>query len=77
MLTTLGRTGERMLFAPDGAVYVWHDDCLHYPKELAWLINRVDLVIKPFSWLYGPMTGVNWRDIILDHAAEDRFNRIN
>lgn len=40
-----GRTTRQMEAAPEGAVYVWCEDALTYPRRLAEHLGRTDLVI--------------------------------
>lgn len=49
----IGRTTQQMMGAPPpvGAVYVWCNSELHYPKMLAHGLQRDDLVVRPMSWL--------------------------
>lgn len=66
-----GRTTAAMKAAPKGAVYVWVNHHLDYPKYLARKLDREDLVIVGPDWL----TDRKWRGrvfpgIIKDHAAE-------
>jgi hypothetical protein len=64
-------TTKQMLAAPIGAVYVWCNDRLHYPKSLAETLGRTDLEIKPLSWLrHDNLAGRKLSGIVLDHACE-------
>jgi len=70
-----GRTTQQMLDAPSGAVYLWHNYDLHYPRKLAKSIGRDDLVIKGLSWL----TPQNVRatkpcHVVVDHYAASRLS---
>lgn len=65
-----GRTTKQMLEAPHGAVYVWVNGALHYPKDLAHRAGRKDLVIVAPAWMEGDRwRGIHAPDVILDHAA--------
>lgn len=47
-----GRTMRQMKDAPRGAVFVWCNAHLSYPRRLAKAIGRDDLlVVVPLSWL--------------------------
>lgn len=63
-----GVTTEQMQSAPHGAIYIWCNSELSYPKNLARALHREDLEIRPLSWanergLHGT------RPIVIDHAA--------
>lgn len=65
-----GKTTEQMKEAPEGAVFIWCNDNLWYPRDLAKRLQREDLRIKGISALdrfelYGLRV-----PIIVDHAAE-------
>ena len=67
-----GYTTRQMQSAPEGALFVWCNYDLTYPKMLARYLNRKDLIIK------GPdifNDGAIWlkghnKPLILDHACE-------
>ena len=66
-----GRTTKQMLAAPKGAVYIWPNSHLYYPKHLAIDLGRADLIIRGaevfdtnFFFLGGHFSG-----LILDHAV--------
>ena len=46
-----GITTRAMLAAPHGVVYVWPNQKLLYPRQLAEFLKRDDLVIVGPSWL--------------------------
>ena len=65
-----GATTQQMLDAPHGAIYVWVNSNVDYPKNLARNIGRDDLKIVPRAWL----TSNNWigrklTGIVVDHAV--------
>lgn len=65
-----GRTATQMNAAPIGAVFVWCNERLDYPKSLAVLLNRSDLKLVAPDWLIDRWSGL--RDVsavIIDHAA--------
>ena len=67
-----GRTTKQMQLAPKGAVFVWVDACLSYPKHLASLLRRQDLLIVSPSWLEYPggYLGKRLTGLVLDHAVD-------
>lgn len=75
-----GRTTKQMERAANGAVFVWINDSLDYPKALARKIGRADLEIIPASRLtrdfvsqrciIGRLEPVS---IVIDHHAEGRL----
>lgn len=46
-----GRTTQAILAAPKGAVYVWVNNRLEYPKALAHKLGRDDLKIVSPEWI--------------------------
>ena len=46
-----GRTTQQMIAAPHGAVFVWCNSNITYPKMLAQDLRRDDIVVRPLSWL--------------------------
>lgn len=63
-----GRTTKQMLQAPQGALYIWVNDHLYYPKELAKELGRDDLTIISPN-LLGYQRGRQYPAVILDHAC--------
>ena len=66
-----GRTTLQMIAAPHEAFYVWVNSHYHYPKALAFGLNRADLVFlnganmrHSIERLYGTS-----RAVVVDHAA--------
>lgn len=66
-----GRTTKQILAAPQGAVFVWTNAYLSYPKHLAFSLGRQDLLIVPPLWLEHPggYIGRKLTGLVLDHAA--------
>lgn len=73
-----GRTARQMMEAPKGAIFVWCNESLDYPKKLAvylgiWQgrMGSVNLRIVRPSWLQEPGNLAQCRKdcIILDHAC--------
>ena len=68
-----GHTTCQMLIAPKGAVYVWLQQYMSYPRDLARYLGRDDLTFQGPSWLNhvrnsGPI-------VILDHATVPRLTK--
>jgi hypothetical protein len=65
-----GLTTRAMQCAKRGAVYVWLNDRLEYPRELARRLGREDLVIVGPSWLTDRRwLGLTFPEITQDHAT--------
>lgn len=68
-----GRTTAQMKGALRGAVFVWVNHKLSYPRDLARKIGRDDLEIVSPDWLDRlGFAGRDLTDIVVDHAAELR-----
>lgn len=66
-----GATSRAMNAAPKGAHYVWVNEHLGYPKDLARRLGRADLVIVSPGWFQGDRwRGIQFKAIVLDHATE-------
>lgn len=65
------RTTDAIRSAPHGAVYVWCNDCLDYPKSVAARLGRADLRILPVSVLGegGIRLSGLARPVVVDHAV--------
>lgn len=68
----LGRTSRQMIDAPNEAIYVWPTEDLDYPRDLALHLGRLDLTIRPRSWLRYGLRGHRRGPVILDHELVDR-----
>lgn len=67
----VGATNVAMLEAPIGAVFIWADNELAYPRKLASKLSREDLEIVGPEWLANRRwTGRDLNDIVVDPAAE-------
>lgn len=65
-----GATTRQMQAAPQGALFVWVNHRLGYPKDLARKLGRADLEIVPPSYLEGDQfRGRTFSGIVIDHAA--------
>lgn len=66
-----GRTAEQLNNAPKGAVFVWCNDRIAYPRDLADSLERKDITVRPLSWLQKQyVIGIRPVHVIVDHAAE-------
>lgn len=64
-----GVTQRQMLAAPLGAVFVWCNSRISYPRDLARAIGREDLEIQPASWLTcRSVAGRRFSGVVVDHA---------
>lgn len=63
-----GTTTLQMKTAPVGAVFVWPNSHLEYPKGLARSLGRDDLRIESPSFFDGRWHGLR-KPVILDHAT--------
>lgn len=68
-LRDTGQTTEQMQGAPLGAVYVWCNTRLYYPRCLARFLRREDLVIVSPDWLDRSAIGRPTSGLVVDHAA--------
>lgn len=66
-----GTTTGQMQNSPKGAVFVWVNHHLDYPRQLARKLKRDDLKIVSPEWLSDPMrwAGLELSALVLDHAA--------
>src|SRR4051812_43787764 len=63
------RTTNLMRYAPDMAVFVWCNDHITYPQELALSMDRPDIKVVPLLALErGCLLGLD-RFVTIDHAA--------
>lgn len=67
-----GRTTKQMQDAPKGAIYVWVNQHLGWPRDLAHHLGCDDLQIVSPTWLerMGNWAGRSITGLVLDHAAE-------
>ncbi len=80
-----GATTKQMMDAPQGAFYLWCNDNMAYPRNLAHSLQRDDLRVMPLSWLrYENLAMSRHIPLVVDHAAGltrlqkqyvDAFNR--
>ena len=74
-----GKTTKQMQEAPHGALYLWVNGHLGYPKQLARTLGREDLVIiSPcqctYSGLLQYLAPGSAPQLIVDHAARSRLS---
>ena len=70
-----GRTTKQMQDAPKGAVFVWCNSNIAWPRDLARKIGREDIEIVRPSWLEGEsFMGRRMSGVILDHATGPMLN---
>lgn len=66
-----GRTTKLLENAPEGAVFIWCNWHLDYPKGLAKKIGRKDIKIVSPDWLTPcNYMGITFTGVILDHATK-------
>lgn len=65
-----GLTSQQMLAAQPGALFIWCNQCLDYPRDLAAKHNRRDLrIISPRQLGDHNLRGLELTGIVVDHAA--------
>ncbi len=71
-----GQTSEQMKSAPRDAVFVWCNESLRYPKQLARHLGREDLKIaRPvYDEVFMIAAGTK-RDVVIDHEADRTANK--
>lgn len=72
MIRGEGATTRQMQAAPQGAVFVWVNHHLDYPKDLARKLDRMDLKIMSPGHAFDDhhLRGRRFPAIILDHACD-------
>jgi hypothetical protein len=65
-----GRTSRQLQDAPQGALFVWCNERISYPKGLARFLKREDIEVLPLSALsFVGMCNRCPSVVIVDHAA--------
>ncbi|MFX1380784.1 MAG: hypothetical protein ACFFA4_17005 [Promethearchaeota archaeon] len=65
-----GNTAKQISEAPDGAIFVWVNSNIDYPKSLAIFLCREDLEIVSPDWLTSHRyMGRRLSGIVIDHSA--------
>lgn len=65
-----GSTTNQLKNAPIGAIFVWVNGHLYYPRKLAESLGRQDLrIFSPGSVENGALRGLRVTAVIVDHAA--------
>lgn len=63
-----GRTTQLLKYTPKGGIFVWCNNYIEYPKELARRLERLDIQVKPASWLgIKRVQGLNI-PVVIDHT---------
>lgn len=62
------RTSAQMLAAPKGALFIWCNGNLAYPRALAKHLGRSDLIVKAPAF-FAITGGVRFPALVVDHAA--------
>lgn len=71
-----GSTTQQMNEASQGALYIWPNDLLDYPKALARHLGREDLVIvAPYYLDHFESWAKRWPEVIVDHGATLNLKR--
>jgi len=65
-----GRTTRQMLTAARGSIFVWCNDVLHYPRELARFLGREDLTIVGASSIRD--SSLRGTCVVVDHWISER-----
>lgn len=68
-----GNTKSQMERAPRGCIFVWCSEDTRYPKQLAGMIGRNDLVLVGPSWLRSEGPRKTDTPVMVDHAAPSFF----
>lgn len=67
-----GKTTLQIRNAPQGAIFVWVNGHIEYPKAIARELGREDLDFKPLSWFrMENIAGRSGVKIVLDHAVHN------
>lgn len=70
MARNTGETTRQLTACQRGAVYVWCNDALHYPRQLANSLNRRDIkIVAPDYLNLQRWRGVRLTEIVVDHAT--------
>ncbi len=64
-----GATTRQMRAAPHGALFVWVNNNLSYPRNLASALGRTDLRIVSPEGLQPSLYGHRFPTVVIDHAA--------
>ena len=65
-----GRTTSQIRSAPVGAIYIWPNSHLAYPRKIAEQVGRDDLRFVSPGWLTaGRWQGLNLTGLVKDHAV--------
>ncbi len=68
-----GRTVNQMIKAKEGALYVWCNSRINYPRNLAQYLGRNDLIIiPPHAFTQERLQGYVFSQVVYDHALDHR-----
>ncbi len=65
-----GKTSQQMKHAAKGAVYIWPNSFMDYPKDLAKFLGRTDLDITFPSVFLNKYRGKKISGVVVDHATQ-------
>jgi hypothetical protein len=74
----IGNTTKQMTQAPPSAAFVWRNEHLNYPRDLAKYLGRDDLLIISPAYL-GTLTNQAPRPVVVDHSTKlspDLYNLV-
>lgn len=73
----IGTTSRQMRAAQHGATYLWGENHLSYPRDLARHLGRTDLRIVGPEWLRGGnYLGLRSGELVVDHAAHEHLTAV-
>lgn len=64
-----GKTTTQIKNAPKGAVFIWCNGTLGYPKDLARSLDREDLLVVGPSYVSNLRSYASTKPVVVDHAA--------
>lgn len=71
-----GHTTRQMVAAPKGAVFVWVNSHLQYPRDLKYFLGREDLILVSPDWLVDERwRGNEYSGIVIDHATRLNYRQ--
>ena len=69
MARRTGTTTQQIKAAPKGAIFIWINPDIEYPRLLANKLGRHDLQFRPPSWLVRGWQGIGLTGVVIDHAV--------
>jgi hypothetical protein len=64
-----GKTTEQIRNAPEGAIYIWPNNSLSYPREIAVAFGRHDITFVSPAWIRPECFYGKSNPVEVDHAA--------